>query len=1075
MDSVLETIWLRAATIDELLSEYYYPIPGEKTDADRAARRLAAWCRNSASGDWDLFSRRLARDGLSIDRVLPRLATIRRNIAAPIPNWVSDAEWILTAIRLEPRDVLQTRLSDTSEPIAFERLLFTTVDAAEVRLSRSANFALAPLSDSAHIQLSRALLIQLAALCQQAFYERFLEWRQNHSEPTQSPDTLKCSRTEEFDAFVSYMQRVGMLELFVAKPVLLRLIASITRQWIDSTNEFTSRLTADMAVVRQQLLNRASPSFVTSIVSGLSDPHNFGRTVFIVRFDDGARAVYKPKDIRVEGFWFDLVRWLNLNAAPEELRAPKVLLRDGYGWSEFIENLECIDRRDAEHFFHRAGALLALLHILAATDIHGENIIACADHPVPIDLEMIFHSLHTPSTVDIPECAAFNFAAKKIADSVIETRMLPAYGRASNNQIFGVGGMHRTARGPSEIVWIDANTDNMRPAGKVAKAANLKNMPKLAGVEFSLGEFGDIFCNGFESYARYLSENRKKILEHTFFEIVDGLPVRRLLRPTRFYYLLLSRLSDCRSMEDGAIWSANLDFVARLSDWDHPDDQLWPLFRAERSALTNLNIPFFSLPCDGLRISDQFGSEAFITGESGLHRARERLERFDASEVAWQSNVVRISTSAIPNATPRGADTCATPSTPNSESREHYSDSIIMVNAQRVAAHISEVAIRRECSAAWIGIDWLGDSEVSQLIPLGSDLYNGAPGVSLFLAAYSRITGDAAAADLALAGIAQLRFNVNSVGAARFARSLGVGGATGVGSVVYALTVIGDLLGSSDVLSDASAAARLLTDELIAADRAFDVMGGSAGAILSLLKLRRTINDPDIIERAIQCGQHLLRNRPTAPAGNGMWVGAGISSRPLTGMSHGAAGFFYSLASLFAETGREEFAHAANDCLEFENSLYSQDKGNWPDLREVGVEPSWPCQWCHGAGGIGLSRIGALAHWRIHQDVLMRDIGRAVSTAEAAWPHSIDTLCCGNLGNIELLDEAATLLDRQELRSKALRRLMTIIEQAQVCGDYRWKGGQKNVNLGLFRGIAGVGYTLLRRASPDLPNVLIWE
>jgi lantibiotic modifying enzyme len=29
--------------------------------------------------------------------------------------------------------------------------------------------------------------------------------------------------------------------------------------------------------------------------------------------------------------------------------------------------------------------------------------------------------------------------------------------------------------------------------------------------------------------------------------------------------------------------------------------------------------------------------------------------------------------------------------------------------------------------------------------------------------------------------------------------------------------------------------------------------------------------------------------------------------------------------------------------------------------------------------------------------------------------------------------------------------------------------------LGLFRGLAGVGYTILRRLSHAVPNVLVWE
>ena len=64
MDAFYERLIVRAATIDELLSDDFEPLPGQKGDADLAARRLAAWCRSCASGDWSLFGRRLDRDGL---------------------------------------------------------------------------------------------------------------------------------------------------------------------------------------------------------------------------------------------------------------------------------------------------------------------------------------------------------------------------------------------------------------------------------------------------------------------------------------------------------------------------------------------------------------------------------------------------------------------------------------------------------------------------------------------------------------------------------------------------------------------------------------------------------------------------------------------------------------------------------------------------------------------------------------------------------------------------------------------------------------------------------------------------
>jgi lantibiotic modifying enzyme len=52
---------------------------------------------------------------------------------------------------------------------------------------------------------------------------------------------------------------------------------------------------------------------------------------------------------------------------------------------------------------------------------------------------------------------------------------------------------------------------------------------------------------------------------------------------------------------------------------------------------------------------------------------------------------------------------------------------------------------------------------------------------------------------------------------------------------------------------------------------------------------------------------------------------------------------------------------------------------------------------------------------------------------------------------------------------------MSLLQAAKSNGDYRWNSGYRQFNLGLFRGLAGVGYTSLRQADGSLPNVIIWE
>jgi lantibiotic modifying enzyme len=87
----------------------------------------------------------------------------------------------------------------------------------------------------------------------------------------------------------------------------------------------------------------------------------------------------------------------------------------------------------------------------------------------------------------------------------------------------------------------------------------------------------------------------------------------------------------------------------------------------------------------------------------------------------------------------------------------------------------------------------------------------------------------------------------------------------------------------------------------------------------------------------------------------------------------------------------------------------------------------------------------------------------------------VDTLCCGTLGSIEFFCEAGGALGREDLRGLAASRLASVLETAASTGDYRWNSGKRQFNLGLFRGLAGVGYTSLRQIDGSLPDVIIWE
>lgn len=922
MEGFFDRLVFRAATIDELLSDAFVPTPGQKGDTDLAARRLAAWCKSCASGDWSLFGRRLERDGLTFSAVLERFATVRRASDAIIPDWTVDAVWIDAALQDTDTD-----LSDawsTREPVAFQELLKPLVWQSNLRLaSKVGDGPIADLGPTARLDLTYELVKKLSDIFAGALYERFDDFRKDAVAARSAIDD-QADTTFYYGQFSSTMRDGGFRHLFEEKPVLLRLVATITQQWIDTTSAFIDRLSADFPMIREALLFDVGTPKVTSVEGDLSDPHNGGYSVKIVSFDDGSRIVYKPKDLRIDSSWHKLIMNLNTRHPPVALKAARVIAREGYGWTEFIEHAGCLDENGCRRYFQRAGALLSLLHVIAATDMHEENIIASGEHPVPIDLEMLLQASAIDHKTEGQHAEAFEAALDVIANSVMMVGLLPTFGRAPDHSIIAMGGLISSWNSAVKLVWSDINSDAMLPRERSVARLPDTNLPHVDG---RYSEFSDNvaeFISGFGDYSRFLSLQNNATGGGLLLDDFADLPIRKITRPTGFYQMLLHRLKDHRFMDDGAIWSAQGDFVARLADWEAGAD-IWPLQSAERAALLGLNIPYFLTRADNCDIRSIGKNPIPSQAISGLSRACKRISSFGQSEIDWQIEVIRQNTATLKAVEPSPASTEET-STIRAilYSEAKPSEEIFLEEANKIASDLERHAIRAGPSATWIGLDWMGDSDVAQLLPLGDDLYDGLAGVSLFLAAYSKTTGSEKAAELAMAAIERSRKSLNGRNAARIARSLGLGGANGLGSIVYAFTVISNLLSDRLLLSDALSAAELFTDDLIEADRQLDIIGGSAGGILGLLRLYRDTSASDVLARAIKCGDHLLKRHPGD--GKGIWLGQGNGNTALNGMSHGAAGFAYALSSLAATSGRKEFTEAAMECMEFENRSFDSAK-----------------------------------------------------------------------------------------------------------------------------------------------------
>jgi type 2 lantibiotic biosynthesis protein LanM len=392
-------------------------------------------------------------------------------------------------------------------------------------------------------------------------------------------------------------------------------------------------------------------------------------------------------------------------------------------------------------------------------------------------------------------------------------------------------------------------------------------------------------------------------------------------------------------------------------------------------------------------------------------------------------------------------------------------------HADAIAHQIHQMAMPQPGEAVgWMIMQHHPDHDLYRLEPAGYSLYDGDIGMAIFLAAHAALTGNETSRRLAIAALGPTRSAIAHHGA-WLAGHLGLGGASGLGSVMYALPHLATWLEAPFLLDEARQVAALVTPEAVAADDVLDPIGGSAGAVLGLLAVHAATGDEASLAAARICGDHLLTTRQVSAHGSRAWPT--LAGRLLTGFSHGAAGIAFALDRLARATGDHRYREAADEGLAYERAMFRPDVGNWPDLRfleETGGEPTFMSAWCHGAPGIGLARLG------MGTDPVA--IESALAATRALGSGGLDHLCCGAFGRIELLVEAGDRLDRPVLREEAEQLAREVLARREANGFFRIFGEVPGdaYSPGFHRGTAGIGYALLRLAHPGkLPSVLLWE
>lgn len=1039
---------------------------------DHAAQRLARWRAQYPFATDQWWSARLSAAGLTEPQLLALLGEAAAQIAgrAPEPSW---QEWLDRVLADGQDEGVAT--GGAARGIYFGALTMPLV--AQARAGLLARLRAIPggsgVLDPARLteQLSVGLV---AALDRMVLRTLVVEMERARLAGQLRADDAGERFAEFADGFARARRRRELLGQY---PALARQLAIEAGGWVARSARFAGHLTDNADHVRDVFFDGHAPGMIEDVRPGLGDRHS-GGSVTLVRWAGGLELMYKPRSLALDVHFGQLVAWAGTKGLTYPLHTAASLDLGDHGWMEVVRAQACADEAQRRRFYHRQGSLLALLYLLGANDMHGENLIAVGEHPVLVDLETLVQP-KLPGGVrgQTPADAAAEEAA---VSSVLAVGLLPQRSPGSREggaaDVSGLG-WAPGQRGPLPVPVIrDARTDMMRVELAAPQLPVPAHRPVAGEAQLRLLDYAPDVLAGFTEAYQLCQEHAAELAEGPLASF-RGDRVRVVVRHTAWYAAILSMSFHPDVLRDGL-------------DREQLFDTLWreaprsPVLAAcaehERADLWCNDIPLFATATDSTALLDSEQRPVpGLTLTPGIECMLSRLAGLGPEDLARQRWLITTALGttaeaedAVSATAPRRSVAAAQPL-----ARRHLaaasgaSRADLLSAADAIGHHLRQTAFREAGSAQWLGISSPQGTNWS-VGPLRADFYNGLTGIALFLGHLGELTGDTAHSELARHTLRTARQQLDDDLAPRY------GGMAGAGGIIYTLCELARLWDQEDLLEAAGRCARR-TAPAASDDITFDFVGGSAGTIAGLLALNLMRPSDWLVDQVQACADRLLATAVGTGSGIG-WLPRELSQAdgaiaPIAGFAHGNAGI---IAPLFMATdllGDDRYRHAAAQALAYEQAFYDPSSGTWDQSRcypELSVGSRLPPQvsWCRGAAGIGISRLSCLTRAG-DQDASHREIDAALAAVSQANARS-HCLCHGVAGTLELyLHAAATLGNpRWQLAADQLaaRMLASIAKHGWSCGT------PLNAQTpGLMVGLAGIGYGLLRAADPaHVPSVL---
>lgn len=879
-----------------------------------------------------------------------------------------------------------------------------------------------------------------------------------------------------YNGFIRELLDGAWIRIFDEYPLIPQLMSVRANYWISFVEEFLRRLEADLSEL-QLVFSVLATDCVSDCVVGEADSHYFGRTSVRLVFESGRHIYYKPKSLALDQALGLFLMQSPDVASPFKFRTPRTLDKGEYGWMESVDQTPVKGCAEGSEFYRALGALTALIYVFQGTDFQGSNIVACGKWPYVIDAETLLH----PSIMAGPQSVEEIVSGQKwLTESVLRTHMIEGGGPSNQCAPYVVGiGQPIDKNATAEFVgWKHVNSNEMKRVISREQIEGRENILIVDHQAVSADDYADDIVDGFSlSYQVLATRFQKSASKDCAVERILEQRCRVIFRSTAYYSDLIRESLHPEFLQSEEARAAFLcdrltpkqDILGKKSRDE--------VYRCELLDIWFLDVPKFETIGTSTNLFSAHGhlvKGAFA--ECCAEQVERKLTSLGPRDLRRQVDLIRAVLGTRRRA-PRGPLSGIELQAFKQEVGAGGNNDALKKAGYEISRRVRSLRLDDNNKAQnWVVMSAPYSKENWRFEAIGPNLYSGTMGVALLFAAIFKVNGSEANKEDAvnIAEGARDRVLGESL---QWLEEFGIGGYTGIGSVVYGLTVVGDLTGQTSLWDDALKISRLITPEMIEADSSNDVISGCSGAASALIKLHQQTGEKRLEKQIRHCGRKLVASMVSSDVPHRAWQSL-ASPKPLAGFAHGAAGISLSLLRIYELTGNEKFKEAALEGINYQRALYSLADKRWKDRRYEDTYghagSTGNLSWCNGAAGIAMSRLSGIG---LMDDELVRE---EIKIAVEGLSNVVDgvpiNLCCGIGGFIEPLLSAGKVFGNRDLEHKGNEIAANIAKWAlKKMGEQ--KGSIDDMIAPMFfQGYSGIAYQLLKVAAfPELPSVLTLE